>query len=128
MSATRATRLSQVEDSVRRLQAEADRVVGRVRTKISDFAKSPAKEIGELVGEARKVRGTVRNQVRTAVERVEARAEPLFSRVERSVLEALRPVAQYLDIASRREMEDLQRRLNVLEKRIDDLRKSAEAA
>ena len=127
MAATKATPLSQVGSSVRRLQEEADRVVSRVRTKISDFAKSPAKEIEGLVGEARRVRGNVRSQVRTAVRQVEERAEPILNRVEQRVSRVVGPMARYFDLAQRGELQELQRRVATLEKRVQDLTKAAAA-
>jgi polyhydroxyalkanoate synthesis regulator phasin len=128
MTATRVTPLSRVGDSVRRLQEEADRVVSQVRSRISDFARSPARELDNLVGEARKVRGNVRSQVRTAVRRVEEGAEPILDRVEQRLADALRPLVRYLRLASQADVEALQRRITSLEKRVQDLSKAAEAA
>jgi polyhydroxyalkanoate synthesis regulator phasin len=113
---------------VRKLQEEADRVVSRVRTRIADFARSPSRELGNLVGEARRVRGNVRSQVRTAVRRVEEGAEPILDRVEQRLANALRPVVRYLSLASQADVEALQRRVASLEKRVQDLSKAAEAA
>jgi hypothetical protein len=106
---------------VRRLHAEADKVVSRVRTRLSDLARNPTKEFGELVDEARRVRGTVRSRVETAVRRFEGRLESRVSQI-------VKPMARYLDIASSGEVEELRRRLGTLEKQVGDLGKSARAA
>ncbi len=103
-------------------------MVNRVRTQISDFARSPAKGLGDLVGEAKRVRGNVRSQVRTAVRRVEERAEPIINGVEKRLAEVAGPMVRYFDLASHAEIEALQRRVTALEKRVQDLTKSAEAA
>ena len=112
---------TQVGDSVRRLQAEADKVVNRVRTRLNDFARNPSKELGDLVGEARRVRGTVRQRVSSVVRRAEGR-------LERRVVDLVRPVVKYLDIASQDDVEGLRDRVASLEKQINDLSKSARAA
>jgi polyhydroxyalkanoate synthesis regulator phasin len=121
MSKVRTARISQVGDSVRRLQEEADKVVGRVRNRLNDFARSPAKGLGDLVNEAGRVRRDLRASVRDAVQDAQ-------TRLEKRVAEAVKPVAGYLDIASLKEMQDLRLRVAMLEKRVDDLSKSARAA
>lgn len=121
MSATSTTAFSRMGDSVRKLQVEADKVASRVQSRLTDFARSPVKELGNLAGEARRVRKDVRSQVETAVRRIE-------QRVEKRVYQVVKPVTKYFDIVSREELEELQRRVSVLEKRIHDLGKSAEAA
>ncbi len=121
MSDTKTATFAQVGDSVRRLQAEADKVVGRVRTRLNDLARNPSKEFGGLVDEARRVRGTVRSRVESAVRRVE-------DRLEQRVSQLVKPVARYLDIASFDDVDELRRRVASLEKQIGDLDKSAKAA
>jgi hypothetical protein len=121
MSEAKTSSLTQVGDSVRRLQAEADKVVNRVRTRLNDFARNPTKEIGDLVGEARRVRGTVRQRMASVVRRAEGR-------LERRVVDLVRPVVKYLDIASHDDVEGLLDRVASLEKQVSDLSKSARAA
>jgi polyhydroxyalkanoate synthesis regulator phasin len=121
MSDTKTVTFTQVGDSVRRLQAEADKVVSRVRTRLSDLARNPTKEFGELVDGARRVRGNVRSRVETAVQRLEDRLEWRVSQI-------VKPVARLLDIASSGEVEELRRRVGSLEKQVGDLDKSAKAA
>jgi hypothetical protein len=112
---------TQVGDSVRRLQAEADKVVSRVRTRLSDLARNPTRELGELVDGARRVRGTVRSRVETAVRHLEGR-------LERRVSQIVKPVTSYFGIASSVEVQDLSRRISSLENKIGALDKSAKAA
>ena len=88
---------------------------------LSDFARSPAKEIGDLVGEARRVRGDVRERVQKAVKQSQERIEERMAGV-------VKPVAQYFDVASRAEVDALQGRVGTLEKQISSLTKSAKAA
>ena len=121
MSETKTGTFTQVGDSVRRLQAEADKVVNRVRTRLNDLARNPGKELRDLVGEARRVRGDVRHRVETTVRRVE-------DRLERRVSQLVKPVTRYLDIATSADVEELRRRVASLEKQIGDLDKSARAA
>jgi len=121
MTSTKTATFTQVGDSVRRLQVEADKVVNRVRTRLNDLARNPSKELGDLVGEARRVRGTVRNRVETAVRKVE-------DRLETRVSQLVKPVTRYLDIASSEDVEELRRRVASLEKQIGNLDKSARAA
>jgi polyhydroxyalkanoate synthesis regulator phasin len=121
MSDTKTVTFTQVGDSVRRLQAEADKVVSRVRTRLNDLARDPGRELSGLVDEARRVRGTVRTRVESAVRRVEGR-------LERRVSQLVKPVARYLDIASSEDVDELRRRVASLEKQIGDLDKSARAA
>jgi polyhydroxyalkanoate synthesis regulator phasin len=121
MADTKSASFPQVGDSVRRLQAEADKVVNRVRTRLNDLARNPGKQFGDLVNEARRVRGDVRSRVETAVRSVE-------DRLEKRVSQLVKPVTRYLDIASSEDVEELRRRVASLEKQIGDLDKSARAA
>lgn len=120
MAVTTTTTFSRIGDSVRNLREEADRVVSKVRARVTSLARSPVKELGNLADDARRVRGDVRQQVEKAVRRIEAG-------VEQRVSQVVKPVAKYLDVVSREEIEQLNRRVSALEKRLHALDKSEAA-
>jgi polyhydroxyalkanoate synthesis regulator phasin len=98
--------------AVKRLSAEvervrqewlkrSDRMVGDARKRAKDFAKGAEKR--------------VRKSLDPLCKRIEQSVEPMQKRLEKSI----KPLMTRLDVASRKDIERLQRRLQQLERRVE---------
>jgi polyhydroxyalkanoate synthesis regulator phasin len=114
---TATSRVDQVGDSVRRVQAEVERLVSRARKSFDDLTAERSGVLEGMIKQAKRIRGDLRK-----------RADATFERVEQRVNDVVEPVARRLNVATRADVEALAERVARLEKQIRTLSKSAEAA
>lgn len=124
---TKATSASVVGDSVKRIQDELEEVVNRVRKGLESLEKR-SETVDAIVRELRRVRNQVRTTADDVLKGAETRANRVLSRVESGASRFLEPIAKRFNVATVSDMEALRDRISVLEKRVEMLSKSAEAA
>ena len=120
--------LARAGESARRLQAEAERLIYRVRAELTDFTRDEASPVGRFVIEARRFRASLGKQVESAAQRVEKGTGGIMSSLEGRVAKAIEPLAKRFDVASHQELEELRDRVGEIEKRLRDLSTTARAA
>ena len=120
--------LARTGESARRLQAEVERLIYRVRAELTDFARDEAGPVGRLVTEARRFRARLGKQAESAAQRVEKRMEGIMNSLDGRVARAIEPLAKRFDVASHQELEELRDRVDEIEKKLRDLSTSARAA
>jgi len=110
-----------VKDLAKQLEATADELSKRRNQTVKAVAKR-SKVLSERVASA--VRSVERNGSR-ALATAEKRGAALLSTVERQVAEVLRPIARRLELATVRDLEQLTRRLALLERKLSGSRRRA---
>jgi len=120
--------LARTGESARRLQAEVERLIYRVRAELTDFTRDEAGPVGRLVAEARRLRASLDKQAKSAAQRAEKRTESIMNSLEGRVARAMEPLAKRLDVASYQELSELRDRVDEIEKKLRDLTTAARAA
>jgi polyhydroxyalkanoate synthesis regulator phasin len=120
--------LGRAGESARRLQAEVERLIYRVRAELTDFTRDEARTVGRLVEEARHFRASLGKQAKSAAQRAEKRTESIMNSLEGRVAKAIEPLAKRLDLASYQELAELRDRVDEIEKKLRDLTTAARAA
>ena len=128
MATAKVLSLGQAGESARRLQAEVERLIYRVRAELTDFTRDEAGPVGRLVAEARRFRASLGKQAESAAQRAEKRTESIMNSLEGRVARAIEPLAKRLDVASHQELAELRGRVDEIEKKLRDLATSARAA
>jgi len=119
---------SQQGASVQGWQADVERLVGRVRDGWRDLTDRRNSAINGFVKQVQRFQGDLQKRAELAVRRAEQGTSRIFTGVERGLATSLAPLTRRLDVASRRDLERLSRRVEELEKRIEHMGKSAKAA
>jgi polyhydroxyalkanoate synthesis regulator phasin len=125
---TKEAKTSQQGASVQGWQVDVERLVGRVRDGWKDLTDRRNGVINGFVKEVQRFQGDLQKRAEQAVRRAEQRTSRVFSSVERGLTTSFSPVTRRLDVASRRDLEQLAGRVEELEKRLDLIGKSAKAA
>ena len=120
--------LGRAGESARRLQAEVERLIYRVRAELTDFTRDEVGPVGRLVEEARRFRASLGKQAKSAAQRAEKRTESIMNSLEGRVAKAMEPLAKRLDVASYQELAELRDRVDEIEKKLRDLTTAARAA
>lgn len=115
-------RLEQVQVTLKRVQAESERVVGRIRKDAVDLlSKDRQKAVQEILAQAQKLRTDLQKRAERAVKDLEERGQRIVAVIEKQAKEGVEPIVRGLNLPSRDDVEKLKKRLSMLEKRIDEM-------
>jgi len=111
-------RLAQVQESLKGLQSEGEKLLARVRKEAGKLvSKDQRKAIDSLVAQAKSIRNDIQKRTEKALKTLEARAEKVYARVEKQV----EPLVRRLSLPTKHEVELLAKRLGSLEKKVEEL-------
>jgi len=112
-------RLAQVQESLKGLQKEGEKLVARIRKEAGNLvSKDQRKAIDSLVAQAKSIRNDVQKRTEKALRTLETRAEKIYSDIEKRV----EPVVRRLSLVpTKLEVQALAKRLGALEKKVEDL-------
>ena len=127
MATTTVSGLDRAGESARRLRAEVERLIYRVRAELTDFTRDEASPVGRVLAETRRFRASVGKRAESAAQRVEKRAEGIVNGLEVRVARVIEPLAKRLDVASHQELAELRDRVGEIEKKLRDLATPARA-
>jgi polyhydroxyalkanoate synthesis regulator phasin len=122
-------RLAQVQDSLKALQAEGEKLVSRVRKEAGRLvSKDQRKVFDSLVSQAHAIRVDLQKRTDKALKTIESRAEKVYTRVESEAKKRIDPLVRRLTLATRHDIEVLAKRLTALEKKLDEMATSKSRA
>ena len=114
--------LAQVQESIRYVQAEGEKLFARTRKEAGKLiSKDQRKVIDSLFERANAIREDIQKRTAKALKTVSSRAEKVLSQLESQAKKHLDPIARRLSLPSRHEVELLAKRLSSLEKKVDEL-------
>jgi hypothetical protein len=116
----RAARLrSQASKTLSRLRKRGEKVVGQGWDAALEALPGNARRaMREAAGALRRLTTDLDRRRARALKAVEKRSEELVERVEKGALQAVQPVIHRLDVASKKDVERLSRRVAMLERRV----------
>jgi len=121
--------LNEVRASVKRMQAEGEKLVARIRRDAKTFAaRSRQESLDGLLKDARRVQHDVRRRVESALKELDEQRTRILSSLEEQVSKLIEGVIARLNVAKQADVEALRGRIAELERRIDALDKSKEKA
>lgn len=113
---------SQVGSSIRGLQKEGEKLLGRVRKEAARLvSRDRRKALENLVEQANRLRADLQDRVERTVREIERRAERILSRFETQAEKSFGPIIRRLNLPSRADVEALGKRLASLEKRVEEI-------
>ncbi|MGH7819959.1 MAG: phasin family protein [Candidatus Binatia bacterium] len=114
--------LEQVQSSIRDLQREGEKFLGRMRKEAVNLVpKEQRKRLEDLVAQATRIRNDVQKRAEKALKDLESRAEKLFRQLEARAEKRIEPLVRRLNVPSRSEIDSLARRVSSLERRLDEI-------
>ena len=114
---TRQT-LQQLRANMRRLQHDAEGVLGRTQKRAAQLlSRDQKRAIDRLLAQARRLRADLEKRARRVTREVEARTQRFVSSVEKQATKQLKEFLKRLDLPSRHELDELSRRIGQIEKR-----------
>ena len=122
-------RLAQVQESLKGLQAEGEKLVARVRQEAGKLiSKDQRKVLDSLVSQAQAVRTEIQKRTEKALQTIESRAEKVYARIESEARKRIDPLVRRLPLPTKHDIEVLSKRLTALEKTVDELYSSKSRA
>jgi polyhydroxyalkanoate synthesis regulator phasin len=111
--------LSRLQDNVKRLQREAEDLLGRTRKQASQLiSRDQKRALDRLFSQTQRLRTDLEKRAQRASKDVESRAERFLSTLEKEAAKRLGPLLRRLDLPSRQEVHSLSRRIGQLERRM----------
>ena len=121
-------RFEQVQDTLKRVQTEGERVVGRIRKDAGELlSKNRQKAVEDLLAQAQKLRGDFQKRAERAVKDLEERGQRIVALIEKQAGKGVDPIIRGLNLPTRDEIEKLKKRMTQLEKRLDEISSSKAA-
>ena len=115
-------RLAQVQESLKELQAEGEKLVARVRKEAGKLiSKDQRKVLDSLVSQAQAIRVDIQKRTEKALQTIESRAEKIYARVESEAKKRIDPLVRRLPLPTKHDVELLAKRLTALEKKVEEL-------
>jgi poly(hydroxyalkanoate) granule-associated protein len=115
-------RLAQVQDSIRNLQSEGEKLLTRIRKEAGKLvSKDQRKAIDNLISQAKAIRNDIQKRSEKAIKMLESRAEKLYAQIEAQTKKRIDPLVRRLSLPTKHEVEQLAKRLSSLEKKVGDL-------
>jgi polyhydroxyalkanoate synthesis regulator phasin len=112
--------LNDVRASMKRMQAEGERLVARVRRDARTLATRSRREtVSTLLNDARKLQGDLRKRAERAIQDLETRRTRILTSLEEQATALVERVVRGLNVATRDEVTELKRRIAELERRLD---------
>ncbi|MGH7821307.1 MAG: phasin family protein [Candidatus Binatia bacterium] len=127
MAATKAKNATfasfrQVQDSIRSLQKEGEKLASRVQKEVLNLvSKDQRKALERVLDQATRIRKDLQKRAERAMKEIETRAEKLFKRIEARAEQGIDPVIRRLNLPSRQDVESLGKRLSMLEKKVEEI-------
>jgi hypothetical protein len=134
MAQTTASRLPLFEDvrqSVKRMQAEGERLVGRLRHDARNLfvgERNGRATVTSALTDVRKLRADVRKRAEQALKEIGSRRERVVATVEDQLARLTELTVKRLRLATHEELEGAVKRISDLERRIETLVKQQKAA
>ena len=121
-------RIEQVQVTLKRVQTEGERVVGRIRKDAGELlSKNRQKAVEDLLAQAQKLRGDFQKRAERAVKDIEERGQRIVALIEKQAGKSVEPIIRGLNLPTRDEVEKLKKRMVQLEKRLDEMSSSKAA-
>ena len=117
-----------VRASVRRMQSEGEKLIGRLRRDARTLSTRSRRDLTTLVGDARKLQNDLRKRAEKAIHELEARRTRILATLEEQATRVVESVVGRLNVASRDDLAALRTRVVELERRVDALAKEKEKA
>ena len=115
-------RLEAVQGTLKRVQAEGERVVGRIRKDAGELlSTNRQKAVQDLLKQAQKLRGDLQKRAERAVKDLEERGQRIVALIEKQAEKGVEPIVRGLNLPTRDEVEKLKKRMAQLEKRLDEM-------
>ena len=115
-------RLEQVQGTLKRVQAEGERVVGRIRKDAGELlSKNRQKAVQDILAQAQKLRTDLQKRAERAVKDLEERGQRIVAAIEKQAKDGVEPIVRGLNLPTRDELEKLKKRISQLEKRLDEI-------
>jgi F0F1-type ATP synthase membrane subunit b/b' len=111
--------LARLRDSMRTLQRDAQKLLQQTRKQASAvITRDQRKALDRLLGQARRLRTDLEKRAQRAGKEIETRTERFLAGIEREARKRVAALLGTLDVATRRDVQGLARRLTDLEKRL----------
>jgi poly(hydroxyalkanoate) granule-associated protein len=121
-------RLTRMQSTLRRVQSEGERMVGRIRKDAGDLiGKDRRKAVQELITQAQKIRGDIQKRAERAVKDLEERGQKILTAIEKQAEKSVEPIVRGLNLPTRDEVEKLKKKIAQIEKRIEEIASSKAA-
>jgi hypothetical protein len=134
MAQTTTSRLPLFEDvrqSVKRMQAEGERLVGRIRHDARTFFTAQRNGRGPVTSaltDVSKLRADVRRRAERALKEIGSRRERVLATVEEQLARLTELTVKRLRLATHEELEGAVKRISDLERRLETLAKQQKSA
>ena len=115
--------IKDVRDSVKRMQTEGERLVGRLRQEARAIASR--QRVTDVVADVRKLRTTVRERAERVLEQV--RTSDAAKTLREQATRVAETVVERLGLATKDDFAELNKRLVEIEHRLEDLAKTKAA-
>ena len=111
--------LTRLRDAMQSLQRDAERLLRQTRTRATSLMQRDRKVAQDtLLGQAQVLRRSLEKQAQQATRDIERRAERFRDAIEKEVSRRLSTFLARLDLPSRREVAQLNRRIAQIEQRV----------
>jgi polyhydroxyalkanoate synthesis regulator phasin len=122
MKAATFSPMTQIQDSIRNLQSESEKLLDRACRQATDLiGRDPRKVIRDLLDHVKRIRDDVLKSADKAAKTLQKRVEKTLSQIDTQATKRLAPLVSRLSLPSKREVEFLSKRLTSLEKKVDEL-------
>jgi len=115
--------IKDVRASVKRMQTEGERIVGRIRQEARAIASRP--KVSDVVADVRKLRTTVRERAEQVLEQV--RTSDAARTLREQATRVAETVIERLGLVTKDDFAELNKRLVEIEQRLEDLAKTKAA-
>ncbi len=117
--------LSRLQANMKRLQRDAESLLGRTRKQASHLiSRDQKRALDRLLSQTQRLRTDLEKRAQRASKDVESRAERFLATLEKEAAKRLGPLLKRLDLPSRQEIHSLSRRIGQLERRMQPRRAS----
>src|SRR5438132_3452555 len=121
--------LKDVRASVKRMQTEGERLVGRIRRDAQTLISRTRREaVTDLLGDARKFEQAIRKRAEKTIQDIEGRRARIIASLEEQATRLVETVVKRLNLVTEDEVKDLRKRIAHLERRLDQLAAGKEKA
>jgi len=120
--------MQDVRASVKRMQTEGEKLVGRIRKDAGALANRTRREtMGAILSDARKLQADLRKRAEQTLKELEARRDRILATIEDQAARIVERVIKGLNVVPQTDLDELRTRLADLERHIDTLVKERAA-
>jgi polyhydroxyalkanoate synthesis regulator phasin len=114
--------LNQVQESIRTLQSESEKLFARARREAGKLiGKDQRKALENLFDQVKAIRDDIQERTEKTLRTLWTGAEKILSQIESKAKMRLDPIVRRMSLPSKYEVELLAKRLSSLEKKVDEL-------